>query len=397
MGHRRTAYDRGMSVSSSSVPDHVEASLCFARQDRMREERGPEGVVLRAAPLANESPDNPELDPHVCAIHDLDVEDTLQPRLDHEGFCTVTLAGDPALDARLEAARRAGTLSTHEAHAIARALRFRAFDLPDGRRLRLLFVAPEGIILRVGGPNGRAHGARPITQTDGHVPATVVHADQDVYGTPLREWMFGFAPRLFHHRSPNGVRRSRLMLVNVWIPLAQVTRPLAILDGTTLDRRNAQARYALPTDGFLERSKNVRVNSIWSIAHAPEQRWYFRSGLDASRAHVFDTLSTAHGAFVLPGESLAARLSDALAARVDAFRRGDSAPVDVRAPDEAVVATTRPLQRAIATLRELLREADLRGESLAAHPEDAWFARSAAAIDTLVRKSIELRCVAWLS
>ena len=71
------------------------------------------------------------------------------------------------------------------------------------------------------------------------------------------------------------------MLVNVWIPLDQVTRPLVLMDRRTLDARRQQVRYGLPTDSFLEREESTRVNDIWTFLHDPAQRWYFNAELDA--------------------------------------------------------------------------------------------------------------------
>ena len=69
--------------------------------------------------------------------------------------------------------------------------------------------------------------------------------------------------------------------------------------------QKAALRYGLPTDTFLERDENTRVNDIWTFLHDPAQRWYFNADLDARRAYVFDTLGVAHGATVLPGEAQA--------------------------------------------------------------------------------------------
>src|SRR5690606_15209679 len=96
-----------------------------------------------------------------------------------------------------------------------------------------------------------------------------------------------------------------LVLVNLWIPLQQVTRPLALMDRRTLDARAHQLRYALPTDGFLEREEDTRENDIWAFLHDAGQQWYFHSHMGHDRAYVFDTLGEPHGAFILPGEDVA--------------------------------------------------------------------------------------------
>ena len=192
--------------------------------------------------------------------------------------------------------------------------------------------------MRKAGPNGmsvvgpRSHGM------NDHGGATSVHADQDVFGTPLTQLMDGRAPSLFRHDSPDGHNHdARLMLLNLWIPLQQITQPLVLADGRSIDRRRHQLRYGLATETFLERDDDMAVNDIWTFLHDPDQRWYLRSDMDHRHAYVFNTLSTPHSACTLPGEDVAERcyrsLEDAEAAvargDVAAARRGglaDSAP-----------------------------------------------------------------------
>src|SRR5690606_27658962 len=139
-----------------------------------------------------------------------------------------------------------------------------------------------------------------------HGGATSIHADQDVYGTPLTELMDGRAPSLFRHDSPDGSNDDAgLMLANLWIPLQQITQPLVLGDGRSIDRRRHQLRYGLATQSFLERDDDMVINDIWTFLHDPDQRWYLRSEMDHRSAYVFNTLSTPHGAAVLPGEDLA--------------------------------------------------------------------------------------------
>lgn len=97
------------------------------------------------------------------------------------------------------------------------------------------------------------------------------------------------------------------MLVNAWIPLQQITQPLAFVDPRTLDRRRHQLRYGLVTSSFLERDDEMAINDIWIFLHDPDQRWFFRSQMDHTSAYLFNTLSTAHGAGTLPGEDVAER------------------------------------------------------------------------------------------
>jgi len=161
--------------------------------------------------------------------------------------------------------------------------------------------------MRKGGPNGLKPD--PDAQMNGmndHDVAMAVHGDQDVFGTPLKQIMRGFAPRLFRHQSPD--RRnllSPLVLVNLWIPLQQVTRPLTLMDRRTLDAPRQQLRYALPTDSFLERRQDMRFNDVWSFLHDEAHQWYYRADMGHEQAYVFDTLGEPHGSFMLPGEAVA--------------------------------------------------------------------------------------------
>ena len=124
---------------------------------------------------------------------------------------------------------------------------------------------------------------------------------------PLTQLMDGRAPTLFRHDSPDGYNHDEsTMLVNMWIPLQQITQPLVLADGRSIDRRKHQLRYGLATDSFLDRDDDLAVNDIWTFMYDPDQQWYFRSEMDFRSAYVFDTLSTPHGAAVLPGFLLVA-------------------------------------------------------------------------------------------
>jgi hypothetical protein len=238
-----------------------------------------------------------------------------------------------------------------------------------------------------------------MTAMNGHDAALAVHADQDVRGTPLRQLLHGAAPWLFRHEAPDSRNRwSPLFLLNLWIPLQQVTRPLALMDGRSLDRRTHQLRYGLPTDGFLDREADRRINDIWTFLHDASQQWYFRSELPLGRAYLFETLGTPHGSFVLPGEERAERRFRRLEAASEAIRRGDAPGLQrALAPGEerGAAVATRPLRRAIEAMDELLEEARRNAASLSrgVGGED-WCARAGRAMDAVVRKSIEMRVVA---
>ena len=179
--------------------------------------------------------------------------------------------------------------------------------------------------MRKGGPNGLDPDPDvQMSEMNGHAAALAIHGDQDVRGTPLKQLMRGFAPWIFRHQSPDGNNRwSPLVLVNLWIPLDQITRPLTLMDRRTLNKRQHQCRYALPTDAFLDRSEDMTVNDIWTFLHDADQHWYFSSDMDFRQAYVFDTLGTPHGATILPGEEQLERGYLALRSACDALSGGE--------------------------------------------------------------------------
>jgi hypothetical protein len=334
---------------------------------------------------------------HDCIIRDCAQTGVPPFDLAGSGFDIIDLAPLAGLQATLERIRQASRIEPEDAAAIRQALIGQSFRLSDGRLLRLLFIAPEGLIIRKAGPNGlKTNPDEQVTDTNGHEASQAVHSDQDVLGTPVRQLLRGFGPTLFRHEAPDSSNRfSPVFLINVWIPLQQVTRPLTLMDQRTIDRRRHQLRYALSTDNFLERDENTRVNDIWTFLHDDAQRWYFTSRMDARRAYVFNTLSTPHGAFILPGEVAAERRYLQLQAARAALRDTDATallqctkPLDDTLPPE----TTAPLRDVIRTMDGLLSEAH--AQTPGALNASDWSARASIAMDGLVRKSIELRAVA---
>ncbi|MCA9694050.1 MAG: hypothetical protein KC636_30970 [Myxococcales bacterium] len=385
---------RDRSTGSASV----DAVLCFTRP----EDVAPDPAAphrLRARTLAEDALLGVEaFDRRRCRIHDCAALADLRPSLRVHGFSHADLSDHVALQRALERIRVAGRLEEPDVAALRRHLQGAALRLADGRRLRILYVAPEGLLMRSAGPDGRSVrlGAGPRGLSD-HDAAMAVHADQDVTGTPVKQILRRTAPLLFHHDSPGHQnRRSPLHLVNLWIPLQQVTRPLALMDRRTLDRGRHQLCYGLPTDGFLERAADRRVNDIWTFLHDPGQRWYFTSEMDARTAYVFDTLSTPHAAFVLPGEARAAQLDDRLSAALAAIAASDEAALRRAArplePDADADARTPALARAVDAMAALVDEA--RRLSLADDAAvEAFCERARAARDRVVRRSLELRAV----
>ena len=345
-----------------------------------------------AAPYGGESVEHHDCPATDCSHVDVDVD------LLEAGFDTVDLAPFADLQRVLERIDAAGSLIEADAAAVQAALEGAVLRCASGLTLTVLYVADEGQFMRTAGPNRMSMVPSLPTGKNGHGPADAVHADQDVFGTPIRQLMGGDGPTLFRHDSP-GVHNHEpsLMLVNLWIPLQQITQPLVLADGRSIDRRCHQLRYGLATDSFLEREDDAAINDIWMFLHDPDQRWFFRSEMDHRSAYVFNTLSTPHGAGVLPGESLAERCFRALEAGESAAERGDAdglvdalADIDeTRAPDEA----TPALRRAIEGMLALADEARSDPEAVCGPRSQDWVASSQAARRSVVRRSLELRVV----
>jgi hypothetical protein len=335
-----------------------------------------------------------------CRITDWSECDAFRPDLLRHGFDCVDLSSIEGLQGVLDRVRDAGQVRPEDAREIRRRLAGRSVRLGDGSRIRLVTIAAEGFIMRKAGPNGMpASPAGSMTAMNGHDAALTVHADQDVRGTPLRQLLRGAAPRLFRHDAPDSRNGwSPLWLLNLWIPLQQITRPLALMDKRSLDRRAHQLRYGLPTDAFLDRDADRRINDIWTFLHDARQRWYFRSEMPPGRAYVFETLGTPHGSFILPGEERAERRLRQLDAASEAIRCGDEPGVRralLPGEDRGAAIATRPLRRAIEAMDELIEEARRDAASLCrGFGSESWRARARRAMDAVVRKSIEMRVVA---
>ena len=335
---------------------------------------------------------------HGCVATDCNQETADVDLLD-AGFDTVDLAPLVELQSMLARVREAGEITEADAAAIRAALDGAVLRSTGGLTVTVLHLADEGLFMRTAGPNRMPPVPDQPNGMNDHGPATSVHADQDVYGTPMRQLMDGRAPELFRHDSPDGHNHdASLMLLNLWIPLQQITQPLVLCDGRSVDRRRHQLRYGLPTDSFLERDGDQLINDIWSFLYAPGQRWYFRSEMDHRAAYVFNTLSTPHGAGTLPGEALAETCCRALEAAESAAERSDvtglvdalSVLAGKRSPDEA----TPALRSAIDTMLALAGEARTDPTARLGTRGADWVSRSRTARRRLVRMSIEMRLVA---
>jgi len=347
-----------------------------------------------AAPYGDES-----VESHTCSAVDWTQEGTCRPDLYEFGFDKVDLSSLDALQLACTQVRQAGQVSDQEEATIRAALDGSTLTCSGGRTLTVLHVAEEGFIMRRTGPNRMSVVEPGSTTANSHGGANSIHADQDVFGTPLTQLMQGRAPSMFRHDSPDGYNRTEsLMMVNLWIPLQQITQPLVLADGRSIDRRKHQLRYGLATDSFLEREDELAVNDIWTFLYDPAQQWYFRSEMDSSSAYVFNTLSTPHGAGVLPGEDVAEQYYRALQAAESAVALGEVAElVTVASQAERLSEDgqplTQPLHQAIVAMAALLNEAHSHAEEVCGEYAEQWVSRSQAVRGLLVRMSIELRMV----
>lgn len=354
--------------------------------------------LLKARPRATTPYGSNGIEVHVCDATDLAQDGSVRPDLFEHGFDLVDLTDHDALQVACAEILRAGRISETVGAAVRSALGGAVLQCASGRRLTVLHIADEGLIMRTGSPNRLSLGAARSKGMNGHGPAMSVHGDQDVHGTPLVQLMDGRAPSLFRHDSPDGSNHdASLMLVNLWIPIQQITRPLVLGDGRSIDRLRHQLRYGLETDSFLDRADDQTVNDIWTFLHDPDQRWYFRSEMDHRSAWVFDTLSTPHTSSVLPGEDVAERCYLALETAESAIDRGDvdelarivSQASDLQAPDEVPPA----LRNAIDDMVTLLQQASADPSRVVGQQAPAWSARSREARQRVVRRSLEMRVV----
>lgn len=377
---------------------HVDAHLAFTRPADVTLDDPTRGLK-RARTLDDAAMDDPQTyDQRLCQIHDCT---DLHPDLRDHGFAHADLSHLGALQATFARVRAAGRLTDKDAAEIRRRLLGRSLTLSSGARMRLLFVARDGFFMRRAGPGGlRLHDQAHERGLNGHDAARAVHADQDVEGTPLRQILRGAAPWLFHHDSPDRHnRRSAIHLVNLWVPLQQVTRPLALMDRRTLDRRAHQLRHGLPTDTFLKRRPDMRVNDIWTFLHDDRQRWYFTAAIDSNTAYVFETLGTPHGSFTLPGESLARSLYLQLLTTRAAVQAHDepAARAALAADHPLTDAATEPLRRAIAAMHATLSDARAHTESLCRGDATEWVSRATLTTDAVIRQSLEMRAIALVT
>lgn len=347
--------------------------------------------LLRALPVL----EGTEGDIHVCELVDLSAPDAVEPGLEQAGFETVDLSDNAALQAALRAVRENDCISDAEAATIRGSLEGARFRLANGKTLRVDHVADDGLFHRRSGPNWLDVNPDGIVGANGHGGASFVHGDQDVFGTPLRQMMHGSAPEMFRHVTPDARNDDAdTFLLNLWVPLHAPVQPLALMDRRTLDAPRHQLRYGLPVEGFLEREEDARVNDIWSFLHDDDQQWHIRTDMGPDQAYIFDTLGTGHGAAVLPGEEVLAeqflllhRTCDA----IDAGHPGALAELASKRPTAVLPDDTTDAIRAA-----WQRMTDLIDRASGAFSPEEWRADAQAAMDSVIRRSVEMRLVATL-
>ena len=348
--------------------------------------------LRRAGPRSSAPYGDSNVELHACEATDC-LDGDVAPGLLTFGFDTVDLSALDNVQAACAAIGAAGAVTDKQADEIRAALDGAILPTVGDQAVRVMHIADEGFIMRTAGPNGLSMVGPTSSGMNGHGQATSVHADQDVFGTPLTQLMDGRAPELFVHDSPDGFNHDAgLLLVNFWIPLHQITQPLVLADGRSIDRRRHQLRYGLATDSFLERDGEMVINDIWSFLHHDEQRWYFRSEMNHRHAHVFNTLSTPHGAGTLPGEDVAERcylVLEALEAAAD--RDSVHAVLADHGGIDRVEITTPALADAIDTMRGLIDAAIADPGSIGG--DEAWLDAARLARRRVVRMSLELRMV----
>jgi hypothetical protein len=382
-----------------NTSSEIRASLGFTCAEDVSPDDERPGL-LRARTLAFGVDADEAFDFRSFALHDCADPQTPAAGLEKAGFETIDLSGNTALQEALATIQDADRISDASAAALRASLNGARFALSNGTSLRIEHVADEGLIQRRGGPNGLEVNPGGMDGANGHGAARTIHADQDVFGTPLKQLMKGSAPQFFRHQTPDAYNDdSSLFLLNLWIPIQQITRPLVLMDRRTLDQQRHQLRYGLPVTRFLDRDQESSVNDIWTFLPDPGQKWYFRSAMGPDRGYVFDTLGEPHGSCILPGEEALERLyvvlgraCEAVASRDVDTLRAVAAEQPIELPD----VTTEPVREAWLRMTELLREAESQAAEICASG-DSWRARAGAARDAVIRKSVEMRLVATLT
>lgn len=384
-------------ASMKEASGGLQLRLDFVRPSHARKEEGASDLLQVPTELGF----GDHTDAHWCNTIDLAETNDIPLSLRQMGFSQLDLSRSSSLQSELEAVRKAGKISAANAAQIRSNIQGKSFYLKEGGRLKILFVAGEGLIMRSSGPNKLVVDPEvKMTELNGHRAADKVHGDQNVYGTPIKQMLKGFAPYLFRHQTRG--RRSRLAplyLLNLWIPLQQCTQPLSLADRRTVNACAQQVSFKLPTDDFLDRNADQKLNDIWLFLHNERQQWYCDSSMDSNSAYVFDTLGAPHGAGTFPGEDIAEQYFQLLRKLVNNAAAGDASLFDeaLNAPlpvSEHTLPMSCPksLVEATESVSSLVSEAKAGG--LGEVMKSDWMNRAETAMQALVRKSIEMRVVA---
>jgi hypothetical protein len=369
----------------------LRASLGFTRAEDVSPDDERPGL-LRARTLPFGVDPDEASDFRSCVLNDCADPQTPEPAID--------LSRNAPLQKALATIRDEGRISDASAEALRAGLNGARFRLTNGAKLRIEHIADEGLIQRRAGPNGLEVNPGGMDGANGHDAARRIHADQDVFGTPLKQMMKGAAPQLFRHQTPDARNDdSSLFLLNLWIPIQQITRPLVLMDRRTLDPKRHQLRYGLPVTRFLDRDEESSVNDIWTFLPDPAQKWYFRSVMGPDRGYVFDTLGEPHGACILPGEEVLEQLYSDLGRACEAVEAEDVGAlggIAAAQPPALPDVTTEAIREVWLRMTELLREAGSEAAEICASSE-RWSSRARAAMDAVIRKSVEMRLVATLT
>ena len=169
-------------------------------------------------------------------------------------------------------------------------------------------------------------------------------------------------------------------------------------ESCSLNKQKHQLRYAIPTDSFLDSNEDQKMNDSWTFLPDKKQKWYFNSELDAKNAYVFDTLGEPHGATILPGEEVAEQYYLSLKRANEAIINKDENVLKSATNIQTLplpVDTTLPLRKAINIMFALISEAHESNPHTLAQTD--WVKRASVAMDRVVRKSVEMRTVAWVT
>ncbi|MEI2699682.1 MAG: hypothetical protein V9E94_15590 [Microthrixaceae bacterium] len=194
-----------MTITDATYP----VQLCFTAGSQAIEDPDHPGL-RRAGPRVSAPYVGEGLETHLCPTIDMSVEGSVQPDLAGFGFDTVDLSGLGELQAVCAEIRAAGRVTAEQAAVVHARLDGAVLATASGGSLRVQHLSDEGFIMRKAGPERHvASWVRGRSGMNDHGGATSVHADQDVYGTPLTQIMDGRAPSLFRHDSPDGAQPRR--------------------------------------------------------------------------------------------------------------------------------------------------------------------------------------------